>query len=170
MADCLIVGRKRKNGETPNSQALFISLLHCPSGFVASSEVAKRLTTTKTKRKLEDGPFGGDEVFCSQEKMGETIQVTVPEINPTWNAVRIQDFELIQTAHALIQSKLWLPRRKAQPLAVTMLYNVGKRGLVHRLIIGPPYPAPFTNTQPSRTATYPALWNHDAEPETQLTC
>ena len=170
MADCLVVGRKRKNGKTPNSQARFISLLRRPAGFVTSAEIAKQLATTKTIRNLEDGPFGGDEVFCGQEKMGETIQANIQKTNPVWNAARIQDFELIQTAYALTQSKLWLPRRKAKPLAMTELKNVGKRGLLSRDITGPAPRGPFDKTAPSRTATYPALWNHNAKQETHLIC
>ena len=170
MADCLVVARKRKNGKTPNSQARFISLLRRPAGFVQSSEIAKQLTTTETIRNLEDGPFGGDEVFCGQEKMGETIQATVQQTNPAWNPVRIQDFELIQTAYQLTQSKLWMPRRKAKPLAMTELKNVGKRGLLSRDITGPAPRGPFDKTAPSRTATYPALWNHNAKQETHLIC
>ena len=170
MADCLVVGRKRKNGETPNSQARFISLLRRPAGFVESSEIAKQLAAKKTIRNLEDGPFGGDEVFCGQQKMGETIQSTVRPTKPTWNPVRIHDFSLAQTAFALPQGKLWLPRRKAKPLAMLPLSKVGTHRPHHRIIIGPPNPAPFIKTQPSRTATYPALWNHHAELETQLIC
>ena len=186
MADCLVVGRKRKNGKTPNSQAHFISLFRRPVGFVASAEIAKQLAAKKTKRRLEDGPFGGDEVFCGKEKMGKTITATVPKTKPTWNPVRIRDFELIQTTYALTQSKLWLPRRKAKPLAMTELKNVGKRGLLSRDINGPaprirsdkpnqasPSPrGPFDVSEsiPKPTDTYPALWNHDAKKETHLIC
>ena len=170
MADCLVVGRKRKNGKTPNSQTRFISLLRRPAGFVASAEIAKQLASAKTIRNLEDGPFGGDEVFCGQEKMGETIQANIQKTNPVWNAARIQDFELIQTAYALTQSKLWPPRRKAKPLAITELKNVGKRGLLSRDITGPAPRGPFDKTAPSRTATYPALWSHNAKQETHLIC
>ena len=173
MADCLIVGRKRKNGETPNSQTRFISLLRRPAGFVASAEIAKRLTTTKTIRNLEDGPFGGDEVFCGQEKMGETIQATVHQTKPTWNTVRIRDYSLPQTAYKLTQSQLWLPGQSRLNLKIVTLEDVGKLGLLSRDITGTTGTVPrgpFTKTQPSRAATYPALWNHHSKLETQIIC
>ena len=54
---------------------------------------------------------------------------------------------------------------KTVPLGV-----IGKLGLVHRDITGPPPRGPFTKTTPSPTATYPALWNHNAEHETRIVC
>ncbi len=173
MADCLVVGRKRKNGETPNSQTRFISLLRRPAGFVQSSEIAKQLAAKKTIRKLEGGPFGGDEVFCGQEKMGETIQATVRQTKPTWNAVRIRDYSLPQTAYKLTQSQLWLPGQSRLNLKIVTLEDVGKLGLLSRDITGTTGTVPrgpFNKTQPSRTATYPALWNHHAKLETQIIC
>ena len=172
MADCLVVGRKQKNGETPNSQARFISLLRRPAGFVQASEIAKQLASKKTIRKLEDGPFGGDEVFCGQEKMGETISTTVPKTKPTWNPVRIRDYSLPQTACALTQSQLWLPgEAKSLPLPMVALDAIGEMGYYHlQIISGPPNEAPFYKTAPSDTSTYPALWNHNAKQETQIIC
>ena len=160
--------------QQPNSQDRFVSLLSRPTKLAASREIAKQLATTKTGRKLEDGPFGGDEVFCGQEKMGETIQATVHQTKPKWNPVRIHDFELIQTAYALAQSKLWLPSQpKPLNLKMVPLDDVGKLGLLSRDITGTTGTVPrgpFTKTQPNRTATYPALWNHNAKQETHIIC
>ena len=78
---------------------------------------------------------------------------------------------MAQTAYSLSQSKLWLPAT-AQPLDLKMaaLSNVGKLGLVSRDIDGPAPRGPFTKTAPSETATYPALWNHDAKKENRMIC
>ncbi len=93
------------------------------------------------------------------------------EKSPTFNAVRIRDTAVAQVAHALTQSRLWLPTDpQPRPLQMTALQNVGRRGLVDRLILGPPHPAPLTQTAPSPTSTYPCLWNHDAGKETRMVC
>ena len=88
-----------------------------------------------------------------------------------WGSVRLLDYSLAQTAYALTQSQLWLP---GQPvplgLGIVPLGKVGKLGLVHRDITGPAPRGPFDKVPPSTTATYPALWNHDAEKETRLVC
>ena len=190
MADCLIIARKKSASISSQDSCAtrFISLLQRPDNFTAAGETAKQLTAEKTKRGLEDGPFGGDEVFCGKEKMGEAITANLPRTNPKWNLVRIQDFELVQTAYQLTQCKLHLPRkRKAEPLTITQLKNVGKRGLLSRDINGPaprirpdkPHQAkyrlprgPFdlSDSIPKPTDTYPTIWNHDCDKENKLLC
>ena len=170
MADCLVVARKHNSEIHDNRRIRFTSLLRRPTGFVQSSEIAKQLTTTKTIRNLEDGPFGGTDIFCGGEKMGETITASVSNNNPAWNPVRIHDFSLTQTAYALAQGKLWLPRCKARPLPITTMDRLSWTGIGERDAVGKPPRAPFDLAPPSRTATYPALWKHDAKQETQMIC
>ena len=47
---------------------------------------------------------------------------------------------------------------------------VGQRGLDSQLFISSAHKAPFTKGASSPTATYPALWNHDAKQETRIVC
>ncbi len=182
MADCLIIARKKSAtiSSRSDSPTRFISLRQRPAYLAAAGETAKQLTAEKTKRKLESGPFGADEVFCGKEKMGETIQANVQRKKPKWNLVRITDFELVQTAYQLTQSQLHLPRCEARKLEITELKNVGERGLISLDITGPaPIDPPnklprgpfdLSESLPKPTDTYPALWNHDAKKETHLIC
>ncbi len=170
MADCLVVASKLNSEIHDNLRIRFTSLLRRPAGFVQASEIAKQLTVAKTIRKLEDGPFGGTDIFCGGEKMGETITASVPSNNPAWNPVRIHDFSLAQTAYALAQGKLWLPRCKAKPLPITTMDRLSQIGVGERDAVGKPPRAPFDLAPPSPTATYPALWNHHAQQETQIIC
>ncbi|MCS1408020.1 MAG: hypothetical protein M2R45_01184 [Verrucomicrobia subdivision 3 bacterium] len=171
MAECLIVGRKLNPDEPPDHKIRFTSLLRRPAGFVQAAEIAKELIVADSIRDVADGPFGGTPVFCGGEKMGETITATVHETSPTWNPVRIRDYSLAQTAHALTQGKLWLPGEpKALELKTMPVGEIGKLGLVHRDITGTPNRGPFKKMPPSRTATYPALWNHNAKAETRIIC
>ena len=85
--------------------------------------------------------------------------------------MRVSDCSLAQTAHALSQSKLWLPGN-ASPggLKTALLGEIGALGLVDRDINGPAPRGPFDKVGPSPTATYPALWNHNAKRETRMVC
>ena len=176
MADCLIIARKKSASisSQDSSSTRFVSLLQRPANFAAAGETARELIAKKTERGLEDGPFGGTDIDCGLEKMGETILANVDKTNPAWNPIRVRDFELIQTAYKLTQSKLQLPKRKAKPLAITELKNVGQIRPHHRILIGPPTPAPFYQTKstpkPNEKDGYPALWNHNCEQEHYLIC
>lgn len=76
-----------------------------------------------------------------------------------------------QTARTLTQSQLWLPGQPAAlDLPIAHLGSIGKMGLVDRDITGPTPRGPFTKIVPSPTATYPALWNHNARMETRIVC
>ena len=176
LGECLIVARK-KSAYIPKSQPIptrFVSLRQRPDKLAAAGETARKLMAKATKRGLEDGPFGGDDIDCGEEKMGEAITANLPRTNPQWNAVRIRDFEVIQTACQLTKCKLHLPKRKAKNLEITPLKNVGIRGPHPRVIIGPSDTAPFYQTKstpkPNDQDGYPALWNHNCENERQFIC
>ena len=122
-------------------------------------------------RRIEDGPYGGTSLMVGDELAGEVIIAGCRADGAMWGAVRLSDSALAQTAYSLSQSKLWPP---GQPTALDLktapLSVVGKLGLVDRDITGPPPRGPFTKIAPSPTATYPALWNHDAKKETTMIC
>ena len=85
--------------------------------------------------------------------------------------MRLSDHSLAQTAYALSHSKLWLPGNVSSvELKTALLGDIGSLGFVHRDITGPAPRGPFDKVAPSPTATYPALWNHNATRETKLIC
>ena len=188
MADCLIIARKKSPtiSARADKPTRFISLHRRPDKLAAAGETARELMAKETKRKLEDGPFGGTDIDCGGEKMGEAVTATLPRINPKWNAVRIRDFELIQTAYALTQSKLRLPAQPEQlDLKTAKLGEIAKLGFVHRDINGPATriradkpnqtrlprgPFEVHKCIPKPTETYTALWSHDCEKENKLLC
>ena len=174
IAECLVVARKRREDEESASAVKFISLTRRPDGFLQADLIAKSiLNANDDARGIEDGPYGGTPLNIGAEQVGELIETpSLPyERGGGWGAVRIKDYSLTQTAYALSQSQLRLPSRPdAAELKVAPLTSVGSRGLVHRLIVGPPNPAPFEKVPPSSTATYPALWNHNAKNETRIVC
>ena len=171
MAECLVIARRHRLGETRAQRATFISLCRRPEGFAHAMAIAKGIMTCGAVRGIEDGPYGGTSLTIGDESSGNLLTVPNDGSGANWGAVRLLDYALAQTAYALSDSRLWLP---GQPTALDLktapLGEIGRLGLVHRDITGPPPRGPFTKTAPSPTSTYPALWNHNAANETRMVC
>ena len=172
MAECLVIARKLQDGETPAERSRFISLRHRPAGFAQASEVEKSINSPVSLRGIEDGPYGGTPINIGAETVGEITAAAFPyPTKSTWSVVRLQDIAVAQTAHALANSQLWLPAfPQPYQLKLTGLQSIAEFGKYHLSIIGNPPQGCFTKASPSPTATYPALWNHDAKRETRLIC
>ena len=187
MAECLVIARKRRKktpsplvgegwgeGEIQAQRATFVSLHRRPQGFAHASAIAKGVTDCDAVRQIEDGPYDGTPLMIGDDpggRIGNLLTVPNDGSSANWGAVRLLDYSLAQTAYALSQSRLWLPGQPtALGLKTASLGAMGRLGLVHRDITGPPPRGPFTKTTPSPTATYPALWNHDAANETRMVC
>jgi hypothetical protein len=171
MAKCLVIARKLKAGETARARLHFTSLSRRPIGFIHASLLSQNILDSGCTRQIEDGPYGGTTLTIGDEISGEMLTSAHNLNGELWSAVRLSDYSLAQTAYALSHSKLWLPGSPtAGDIKVTLLNTVGKLGLVDRDITGPPPRGPFTKVAPSPTATYPALWNHDAKKETRTVC
>ena len=187
MAECLVIARKRRKktpsplvgegwgeGEAPVQRATFVSLHRRPQGFAHASAIAKGITGCDAVRQIEDGPYDGTPLMIGDGPggmVGNLLTVPNDGSGVNWGAVRLLDYALAQTAYALADSRLWLPGQPAAlELKTAPLGEVGKLGLVHRDITGPPPRGPFTKTAPSPTSTYPALWNHSAANETRMVC
>ena len=174
MAECLVIARKCKPDEARAQRPTFVSLHRRPQGFAHASAIAKGIVGCDAVRQIEDGPYDGTPLMIGDGpggRVGNLLTVPNDGSGENWGAVRLLDYSLAQTAYALSLSRLWLP---GQPTALELktapLGTVGKLGLVHRDITGPPPRGPFTKTASSPTATYPALWNHNAANETRMVC
>ena len=172
MAECLVVARKRDGANNrPASRAQFTSLHYRPHGVAQSAAISQSIIGASDIRSIEDGPFGGTQLPVGDDIVGAMLKVPQGGDGANWASVRMLDYSLAQTAHALTQSKLWLPAQpEALDLPMATLDRIGKLGLVDRDITGPASRGPFTKIAPSPTATYTALWNHDAEKETRIIC
>ena len=171
LAECLVIARKLEKAESADGHALFSSLEHQPQNFAHASSMASTIIDENDVRKIEDGPYGGTPVLVGEELTGQSITAPYQADGSPWGAVRLSDYAVAQTAFALSQSQLWLPGSLTPlKLATNTLGNSAKLGFVHRDIIGPAPRGPFDKTAPSPTATYPALWNHQASREKQFVC
>ena len=171
MAECLVIARKREAEEPPARRARFVSLRRRPQSFVHAAETAKSIRAAELIRRIDEGPYGGAPLMVGDEVEGEMLTPPCAENGETWAGVRVSDFSLAQTAHALADSRLWLPGVfTALELKTAPLSHVGRRGLHDRNIVGASS-APFIRMrQPSPTATFPCLWSHDAKKETRMVC
>ena len=170
MAECLVVARKRGAGGV-DQRIRFTSLAHRPRGFAEASAVGKHIAAVGSVRSIDDGPYGGTRLPLGEGAAGEMLTTPQAGDGENWGSVRLLDYSLAQTAYALTRSELWLPGQPAPlGLGIVPLGKVGKLGLVDRDITGPAPRGPFDKVTPSTTATYPALWNHDAKKETRLVC
>ena len=171
MAECLVVARRLSVDEPPDDVNRFVSLSRMPHGFAHASSLAKKTLDGGSIRRIQDGPYGANSLMVGEELAGKMITAPHSPDGASWGAVRLSDFSVAQTAYALSQSRLWLPGSASSvELKVALLTDVGKLGFVHRDITGPAPRGPFDKIDPSPTATYPALWNHDAKNETRMVC
>ena len=171
IAECLIVGRKARKGHAADLDSEFTSLIERPGNFAAAATISVAINSQDEIRSIDDGPFGGTRLSVGDEHVGEMLIADRKKDGRPWSSVRVADHSLAQTAHALSESRLYLPAQATQfGLSMTNLEEVGKLGLVHRDITGPAPRGPFDKLPPSQTATYPALWNHNASAEKQIVC
>ncbi len=171
MADCLVVARRLRQNESSDGRRRFTSLRHRPRGFAFASSLAARLLDGGHVRRIEDGPFGGTPLAVGEESAGETITSHSGTGGDNWGAVRLSDHSLAQTAYGLSCSILWLPGSATSvELPTALLGDLAKLGWLDRDITGPAPRGPFDRESASPTATFPALWNHDAKKETRIIC
>ena len=177
ISECLVIGRK--TGEPFSTQetgqprrARFISLRHHrPQGMAHANVLAKDIATIRAVRQIEDGPYGGTPILIGGDWAGEMLSAPCGGDGEIWGGLRLYDASLAQTAYALSQSNLWLPASQHHlELKTARLDNLAAMGLYDLDITGRPPQGPFTKLPHSPTATYPALWNHDAKKETRIVC
>ena len=169
MAECLVVARKIKIEETLQNRVCFTSLRNRPQSFVHASSLVAVLSNGEHVRPIEGGPYGGTPLMIGEGLAGEIITAPRNGHGASWGAVRISDYALAQTASALSESALWLPRMMSPvEIKIAPLSDVGNRGWHDINIAGSA--GPFTKALPSPTSTYPSLWMHKAKHETRMVC
>ncbi len=171
MAECLVIGRSLAPNEKPSGRGTFISLRHRPGNLAEAQDMAKAIHSGKEIRKLEDGPYGGDTIYCGDAIAGEMVEATIESHENGWGAARILDASVMQVAHSLSTGKLWLPAEpNCRELPIASLNEIGRLGVHDSMLTLKTHNGPFTKEAASPTATYPSLYNHDAPKETRLTC
>lgn len=166
LAECLVVGRKLRDGESPEGRAEFISLSRRPSDVAQAVVMAQSSGRGGNARNIEDGPFGGTRISVGDEVVGELVSAPVPPNGDGYGCARLRDAAVGQVAHSLSELKLWLPGQSAHtdvPLA--HLEDLGSRGHDSQMFVGTQQNGPFEKLAISGEPTYPALWNRKGHAE-----
>ena len=171
MAECLVIGRRLASGKKPSGRGTFVSLRQRPDSFADAQELSKVISSNRTIRRLEDGPYGGASIYSGDALVGEMLEAPIESHKNGWGAARIIDMSVSQVAHSLSNGILWLPAElESHELPLSQLSLVGQLGVHDSMLTMQTHKGPFVKEPPSPTATYPSLYNHNAEMETRLTC
>ncbi|RUM95414.1 hypothetical protein EET67_23300 [Pseudaminobacter arsenicus] len=171
MAECLLVGVKRKSGAR---RATFVTLNERPDTTMSGTNIAvqiQKAIETGFLRKVEDGPVGGSPITLGSELVGQAIGAALPA---GWNLARVRDFTLAQMLHALIDGRLLFPgmaKSDRTNLKMTSIGALAVIGPYHADINGRTarggIRGPFDKlpVQSGSVPTYPVLWEHNADLE-----
>ena len=159
MAECIVVATKgKKSGNT--GRGTFISLNHRPNNVLEAFEIANTIYRLKKGRRLEDEPGGGDLLKAGDEPLGHALNCPL-WMDKSWEAVRIKEMALIQSAHRLANGEMWLPTQ-ATPLEIPicLVSDIAKVSASHRDIFEKGERGAFDIEKGyTDTDLYPGLWN-----------
>ena len=100
LGECLVISRKTDE-DFVGEPIRFASLRHRPQGFAESAAVAAGIVDASGIRGIEDGPYGGTQVMVGNNVAGEMLTAPQSDDGENWGSVRLHDYALAQTAHAL---------------------------------------------------------------------
>ena len=149
MAECLVIARKNAPGDSARAAAC--SLHHSddrPQGFAHARSMAMGSYRQQAELEaLKMARMAELLLMIGAELIGEAIDA--PHTENDWNAVRISDCSVVQTAYALSKSRLWLPGlvSSAEFRTLAALGEVGRRGWHDINIAGST--GPFAKATPS---------------------
>ena len=162
MAECMVVATKGK--KTNNTgRGRFISLNHRPRSALEALEIANTIDRLDNLRRLEDEPSGGDPLKVGDDTLGHALNCPL-QIDDAWDAVRIKQMALIQSAHRLAEGEMWLPTQvNPLELPICSVSRIAEVGAHHRDIREAGERGAF-DLEKSYTQTdlYPGLWNLNA--------
>ncbi len=168
IAECLVIAEKNST-DSKAGPGRFASLERRPQDMMRASILAQAINEIDEPRSIDDGPYGGTPIVVGDQPGGELMSLPVSQEGSVWGTVRLLDGSVSQTAHALSKSALWLPATEsAVELPVVHLSVVAQRGWHDINLAGSS--GPFLRFPPRPTATYAALWSHNASKETRLLC
>ena len=182
MGEVLFVGRRRNGVPLPpqKRRGIFIVLNKLPETEIAAAEIAQilRRAMRGSIRKLEDGPsMEGTRLNAGETHIGEMLDAPLPAYTgDPWGVVRMRDFSLAQTVHALTRGRLWLPGelKSASPVPIRPFSDFAERGFIGRDINGMERggkargPFDIAPIRPGSLPTYPCLWAHKVKEESRM--
>ena len=161
MAECMVVATKGKNPNT--GRGTFISLNHRPRSVLEALEIVNATYRLDNVRRLEDEPSGGDPLKVGDEILGHVLNCPL-WIDRAWEAVRIKEMALIQSAYRLANGEMWLPTQ-INPLQIPIcsVADIAEIGATHRDIYEKSERGAFdVEIGCTDTDLYPGLWHVNA--------
>ena len=170
LGEALVIATKRTDGNR-QGRGIFVNLARRPRTPMEGEEMAnqiRHLIQPGALRNLEDGPFGGSQLYVGEELVDEILDCPLPE-GGQWPVAGIADLSLAQTAYQLSIGNLWLPGQPestAHRLPITPFETIGRLGFLDRDINGSGGRGAFNISSPGKlTSTFPALWGHNTAAE-----
>ncbi len=162
MAECMVIATKGKKVNN-TGRGTFMSLNRRPQSVLEAIVVANSIQMHDSVRRLEDEPSGGDMLKVGDDLIGHVLNCPL-KTDSAWQAVRIKEMALIQSAHRLSLGEMSLPTQ-AKPLKIQMC-SVGDIAGVsaHHRDIHEKGPRGAFDVEKSYTDTdlYPGLWHLNA--------
>ena len=161
MAECMVVATKGKNRKT--GRGTFISLNHRPQSVLEALGIVNSFYRLDSVRRLEDEPSGGDPVKVGDEILGYVLNCPL-WVDKAWEAVRIKEMALIQSAYRLAKGEMWLPTQVSPlEIPVCLVSNIAEVGATDRDIHEKGERGAF-DVEKGYTDTdlYPGLWHVNA--------
>ncbi len=162
MAECMVIASKGKKNDN-TGRGTFISLHHRPRSVLEAFEIANITYKFDNLRRLEDAPSGGESLKVGDEIFGHALNCPL-QIDSMWDAVRIKEMALIQSAYRLANGKMWLPTQ-ATPLEIPicLVNDIAKISASHRDIFEKGERGAFDIEEGwTDTDLYPGLWHLNA--------
>ena len=162
MAECMVVATKgKKTGNTGRGR--FISLNHRPQSVLEALEVVNNTYRLDSVRRLADEPSGGDPIKVGDEILGYVLDCPL-WVDKAWEAVRIKEMALIQSAYRLTKGEMWLPTQVSPlEIPICLVGDIAEVGATDRDIHEKSERGAF-DVEKSYTDTdlYPGLWHVSA--------
>ena len=162
MAECMVVATKGKKTDN-TGRGRFISLNHRPRSVLEALEIVNNTYRLDSVRRLEDEPSGGNSLKVGDDSLGHALNCPL-QIDGAWDAVRIKQMALIQSAYRLANGEMWLPTQVSPlEIPVCLVSDIAEVGASHRDIHEKGERGAF-DVEKGYTDTdlYPGLWHVNA--------
>ena len=125
-AECIVVATKGIGENTGRGK--FVCLKQRPKKPLEAMEIANQILRSKSIRKLEDAPNGGDIISMGDTNNGQMLDCPIKD-GVEWIATRARSMALLQSAHKLAAGELHLPmEREPIPIDICRMQDIAKIG------------------------------------------
>ena len=162
MAECMVVATKGKKTDN-TGRGTFVSLYHRPQSVLEALEIVNNTYRLDSVRRLEDEPSGGNPLKVGDDSLGHALNCPL-KIDSAWDAVRIKQMALIQSAYRLAEGEIWLPTQVSPlEIPICLVGDIAEIGATHRDIYEKSERGAF-DVEKGYTDTdlYPGLWHVNA--------